>query len=126
MKQRQYTELQKEVMKIIEKLYRVVSPNNLTRVIKEIKEEYKIEEPYLTIRQYINLNSCGAYNTFHFKLNDKEISIDSLSDMLTDELCILYPLTNNYYVVNVKTEINDGNCENFHSDNYLSVELKED
>ena len=98
----------------------------LKGLIEQIKKDYNIKEPYLTLREYINSKCCGAYHTFHFTLKNVNVSIDTIGDMLTDELCSLYPLTNNFYVLEDETESNDGNCENYHCDHYLKLEPKED
>lgn len=127
MKQREYSELQKEIMKVIGRLMIYLFNNHNAKVeIEQIKKDYHIEEPYLTLREYIGAKGCGAYHTFNFKLNGKNISIDTLGDMLTDEYCTLYPLTNQYYVVGDKTHGNGGNCENYHCTHYLQLEPKED
>ena len=39
--------------------------------IEKIKKDYGIEEPYFTLRQYINSHGFGAYHTFFFELNNK-------------------------------------------------------
>lgn len=127
MKQRQYSELQKEIMCVIQRLYRYVYPSaSGLEEIKSIKKDYGIEEPYFTLRQYINSHGFGAYHTFHFKLNDKEISIDSIGDMLTDELCHLYKSTKEFYVVDDEIKSVGNNCENSHTDHFLILEPKED
>lgn len=123
MKQREYTKTQKIVINILLKLS---SYGGLGKLIKEIRNEYKIEDPYLTLRDYIRYHSRGAYHTFHFTLNNVEINIDDLLDMLTDELSPLYPLTKNYYVIEDIKEDNNGNVENYHCDHYLKLAIKED
>ena len=126
MKQREYTELQKEITKVLGRLDRFVKDMRGKEEITQIKKDYDIQPPYLTLREYIASNSCGAYHTFHFTLKDKKISIDNLGWLLTDELCVLYPLTKEFYVVRDKTKDNGGNCENYHCDHYLTLEPKED
>lgn len=127
MKQRQYTELQKEILKVLERLafYLDRSVNGL-KEIQQIMKDYGIEEPRLTLREYINKYSCGAYHTFYFWLNDKEICIDTIGDMLTDELCSLYPLTNEFYVFTDNTKSYGSDCGNYHCDHYLVLAPKED
>lgn len=125
MKQRQYSEVQLAVMEVIGRLTRYLSHNGLEE-IEWIRKDYKIEKPLLTLRQYINSHCSGSYHTFHFTLENKEIEIDTIGDMLTDDLCSLYPLTNKFYVVKVKIKQCGSDCENYHSDHYLTLEPKED
>ena len=125
MKQIQYTETQKVVMDIIDRLSRYVKDVGKDE-INQIMKDYGIKEPYLTLREYIMAHCHGAYHTFHFMLHRYEISINTLGDMLTDEWCSLYPLTDKYYVVNDKRRERGGNCENYHCDHYLTLEIKED
>lgn len=127
MKQREYTEKQKLVLDVIAKLCPYIDKSYVKKeYINMLKKEYGIEPPYLTLREHVEYACCGAYHTFHFTLNDKQISINDWYDMLTDELCALYPLTNRFYVVEDKMKDNGGNCENYHCDHYLTLEPKED
>lgn len=126
MKQRQYTETQKVVMEVIGRLFRYINKEYAKDELDQIKKDYGIKEPYLTLREYIMTHCCGAYHTFHFMLHRYEISIDTLGDMLTDEWCSLYPLTNKYYVVYDEQKSNCDNCDNYHCDHYLRLEIKED
>lgn len=103
MKQRQYTELQNEIRKVIDRLsnYLPLQTNKSAREeVAKILQDYDIKPPYMTLREYIKRVSCGVYHTFHFNLEGKEVCINHTQDMLTDELCTLYPLTNKYYVSN--------------------------
>ena len=125
MKQRQYNEKQLIVIDIINlfsdevlKRDKYGEYREFLKVVNTIKEKYGIKPPYLTLREYIKFNSHGAYHTFKFKLCDKEVSIDSLEDMLSDDYCVLYPHTKDYYVVEDKQKSNGGNCENYHADHY--------
>ena len=121
MKQREYTKEQLTVMKVLSRFELYTHNDNLIqREIKHIKEDYGIKEPYLTLREYINKYCHGAYHTFHFILDNKEISIDTIGDMLTDEWCSLYPLTNKYYVADDNQKTQGANCENYHCDHYLT------
>lgn len=127
MKQRQYTKEQVEIMKVLSRFeFYATGNDNIKKEIKEIKEEYGIKEPYLTLREYINKHCFGAYHTFHFTICNKQLSIDTIGDMLTDEWCDLYPLTNKFYVVEDKTKSQGSHCENYHCDHYLTLEPKED
>lgn len=131
MKQREYSEKQLVVMEIIGRLiyYLKDSPFGLAEIVK-IKKDYGIKEPFETLRQYINNHCFGTYHIFHFTLNNKDISINTIGDMLTDEWCSLYPLTNKFYVVeDNRKEYGSkygSNCENSHIDHFLTLEPKED
>ena len=117
MKQKSYSEVQKVVIDILNRLSVLHFTAAGNKIIEEIREKYNIEEPYLTIREYIKKHDF-EHNPFHFKINNKEIIINSLEDMLTDELCFYYPLTKEYYVVE---------AEFINNDYYLlKVEPKED
>jgi len=129
MKQRQYTELQLTIMNIlgrIERHLRKTENEYVLKEIEEIKKDYDIEPPYLTLREYIQTKSYGAYHTFHFSINGEEIVLNTLGDFLTDELCHLYAETNKYYVVKDDMKDNGGDMTNYHCDHYLTLELKED
>ena len=127
MKQRKYTEAQIEIMKVLERLGFYLDRSEYGKQeIEKIKKDYGIEEPYLTLRQYIMKKSFGAYHTFHFNLDNKNISIDTIGEMLTDEWCSLYPLTEKFYVADDKTASQGSNCENYHCDHYLTLAPKED
>lgn len=127
MKQRQYTELQKEIMKVLGRLAPYIRNSTYgLEEIEQIRKDYNIKEPYLTLRQYIRQESHGAYHTFHFSLNNKQISINTIGDMLTDDWCSLYPLTEKFYVIGDRTNSQGGNCENYHCDHNLTLEPKED
>ena len=127
MKQKEYTQEQITIMKVLSRFscYGIYN-KNIKQEIEQIKKEYDIKEPYFTLREYINIKCCGTYHTFYFILNGIEIFIDNIGDMLTDEYCSLYPLTAKYYVVNDEQKDNGGNCENYHCDHYLTLEIKED
>ena len=127
MKQREYTQEQIVIMKILLRfeIYATHS-DSIKREIKQIKEEYDIKEPYLTLRDYINKHCCGAYHTFHFTLANKKISINTIGDMLTDEWCNLYPLTDKFYVAEDSAKSQGSHCENYHCDHYLTLAPKED
>ena len=127
--QRKYTKTQLIVIDIINEFANsqmFININKLKETTKRIKKKYHILDPYLTLREYIEIYQNGSYNTFHFMIGDKDISIDTISDMLTDDLCCLYPLTNNYYVVEDHLKSNNGDCTNYHCDHYLSLSYKED
>lgn len=133
MKQRQYSEKQSIVLDVIKLFSEEVLKRDkygeyreFVKVIEAIKEKYGIKPPYLTLRQYIKHSSLGAYHTFKFKLCGREVCIDSINDMLSDEYCDLYIHTKDYYVIEDKQVDNGGNCENYHCDHYLVLELKED
>ena len=127
MKQREYTELQWAIINVINRMAVFMQHNsNAQKEIDNIRKDYDIKEPYLTLRDYIVSQGCGAYHTFHFTLKDKEISIIGLNGMLTDELCTLYPLTKEFYVVNDKRKDNGLGCDQYHCDHYLTLEPKED
>ena len=126
MKQKQYTILQQEITKVLGRLNPYITSEYGKQEILKIKQDYDIEPPYLTLREYLMKNSYGSYHTFHFTLKDKKISICGLSSMLTDELCTLYPLTKEFYVVKDESKSNGGNVENYHCDHHLTLEPKED
>ena len=94
--------------------------------IEEIKKDFGIEPPYLTLRQYIETNCSGSYHTFWFIINGQRIGVTDLGDFLTDEYCHLFAETNKYYVAKDDTKDNGGDCENYHCDHTLTLEPKED
>ena len=129
MKQRQYTELQLTIMDILGRIQHHLSENEDRYAIEEIekiKKDFGIKPPYLTLRDYININYVGSYHTFWFFINGQEIVINNLGDFLNDKWCHLFTETNKYYVVKDERKDNGGNCENYHCDHYLTLEPKED
>lgn len=127
MKQREYTPEQLTIMKVLARFERYTRAcRGIEDEIKKIKKDYNIEEPYLTLREYICKHCFGVYHTFHFKLDNKDITINTLGDMLTDDWCELYPLTNKFYVVADSQDSQGSNCENYSCDHYLTLEPKED
>lgn len=127
MKQKQYSELQIAVMDVLERLKRFLDKSTYGKTeMEQIKKKYHIEDPYLTVRQYISKYSCGAYHTFHFTIDGEQIYVDDLIDMLTDEYCHLFAKTSKYYVINDKRKDNGGDVETYHCDHYLTLEPKED
>ena len=129
MKQREYTDCQNVVMEIIGRLTPHLSKyenKSAFKEIEEIKKDFGILPPYLTLRQYIEANCSGSYHTFWFIINGQEIVVSDLGGFLTDEYCHLFAETNKYYVVQDKSIGNGGDCENYHCDHYLTLEPKED
>lgn len=129
MKQREYTEIQKVVIDVMDQFAKdtmFINIHQYKKICEKIKKKYDIKDPYLTLREYIELHSHGSYHTFKFALKGKIIIIDCISDMLTDELSTFYPLTKEYYVYDDLQKDNNGNCENYHCDHYLLLLPKED
>ena len=129
MKQRQYTELQLAIIKVLGRVaYHLSKFENKTAFeeIEKIKKDFGIEPPHLTLREYIDANCCGSYHTFWFFIKGQEITITDLSGFLNDKLCHLFTETNNYYVVKDERKDNGGDATNYHCDHYLTLEPKED
>lgn len=125
-KQRLLTEQQKTALETLELLQRFIGEQTYQKAINVVRKHFKIEPPLLTIREYIEWQTHGAYHTFVFNLLDYKVEIDSISDMLTDELCNLFPLTKDYYVIEDKKVDNGGDVENYHCIHNLTLEIKED
>ena len=124
MKQRQYTELQQEIIKVIERLFPYLSgQEEALKEVNKIKDIYGIKPPYMTLRDY--LAQFGRSHTFHFTLNGKELTLNSIYDLLTDELYVLYPLTKDYYVEDDRQVEEDSDLY-YHYDHYLILSPKED
>lgn len=131
MKQMEYTEKQKTVLEVLARVQRGMASyctsDPLNKLCEKIKGEYNIKPPYLTLRDYLTTYGDGtSYHTFHFKILDKKILVFGLGSFLDDDLCILYPLTKQYYVVEDIKDDNGGDCETYHCDHYLQLEPKED
>lgn len=129
MKQREYTEKQLLVMEIIGRLIPHLSRyenKGAFNEIEEIKKDFGIKPPHLTLRQYIETNCSGSYHTFWFTINGQEIGVADLGGFLTDKYCHLFAETNKYYVVKDDSKGNGGDCENYHCNHYLTLEPKED
>ena len=123
MKQRQYNEEQKLVMKVIEFLR---SKNARLNGVKQLLDLYEIKPTYPTLREYLETYSNGSYITYHFVLGGKELTMNNISGFLDEELYELYPLTNKFYVVGIDSVDNGGDVENYHAHKYLALAPKED
>ena len=123
MKQRQYNEEQKLVIKVIDFL---MSKNVRLKGVEQLLSMYEIKPTYPTLREYLELCDNGSYNTYHFVLGGKELTMNSISGFLDNELYELYPLTNEFYVVGVDSVDNGGDMENYHAHKYLALAPKED
>jgi len=126
MKQIKYTPKQKMVIKIFDLVARHIPASRVSNAFKDVKSFYHIPDPLLTLRDYILAKGYGAYHTFHFNLNGKDISVSCIDEFLTDDLCAYYAFTKNYYVTRDQQKDNEGDCENYHCDHYLTLEEKED
>ena len=126
MKNIEYTPEQKLIFEVYKELEPFISYDSRREAQKKLIDKYKFPKQYSTLREYISQHACGAYHDFHFNLNGKDITVMDMDDFLTDELCTLYPLTNNYYVIKDERRDNNGNCENYHCDHYLTLDIKED
>lgn len=129
MKQRQYTELQLAIIKVLGRVaYHLSKFENKAafKEIEKIKKDFGIEPPHLTLREYINANCSGSYHTFWFTINGQTIWVTDLGDFLNDEWCHLFTETNNYYVVKDEKKDNGGDVTNYHCDHHLTLEPKED
>ena len=129
MKQRQYTELQLAIIKVLGRIERNLSKfenRAAFEEIEEIKKDFGIEPPHLTLRQYIETKCSGSYHTFWFTINEQKIGVTDLGGFLNDKWCHLFTETNNYYVVKDETKDNGGDATSYHCDHYLTLEPKED
>ena len=129
MKQRQYTELQLTIIKVLGRIAHHLSKLEDKAAFKEIekiKKDFGIEPPHLTLREYINANCCGSYHTFCFFIKGQEIAITDLGGFLNDKWCHLFTETNNYYVTKDERKDNGGDATSYHCDHYLTLEPKED
>lgn len=129
MKQKQYTELQLAIIKVLGRIGQHLSrfeDKAAFGEIEKIKKDFGIEPPCLTLREYINTNCSGSYHTFWFFIEGQEITITDLGGFLTDKWCHLFAETNKYYVVKDERKDNGGDFCSYHCDHYLTLEPKED
>lgn len=126
MKQIEYTEKQKEILKILKPFEEFYKENKyfngmdkLGKKIKDTKEKYGIKEQYQTLREYLKKHSCGAYHQFIFEID--KIKIDVLDDHDFERM-FNTKLLDKYFVVNDRTEDNGGDCTNYNCKHFLTIE----
>lgn len=126
MKQIEYTEKQKEVLQILEPFIKLANQcgSNAIRVqvkaiISATLEKYGIKEQYLTLREYLNKHSIGAYHHFIFNINNVCINVIDDEDF---ETTYKSELLDQYYVINDTRESFGGNCENYECRHNLELE----
>lgn len=104
MKQTEYTSEQELVLGVLKKLENEIytdyhvsfSKNELRKKIDKVKESYGIKEKHLTLREYLAKHSCGAYNTFTFRIDTLSIKVCNVIDF---EKYYISSLLDKYYVV---------------------------
>jgi len=133
MKQIKYTEKQLLVLEILEQFDKCFKPKDNAydfqkreyfEKVQEIKKIYGIEEKYLTIREYMNKHSCGAYHRFYFKIDGLQVS--NICDVSDFERFYNANLLDKYYVLKDRRQEFGSNCENYCCEHYLEIVAKED
>ena len=129
MKQIEYTDKQKEVLKILEPFKEFYKENKyfngidtLGEIISKTKEKYKIKEQYQTLREYLKEHSCGAYHTFLFEINHIKIDVTGIWEF---ENMYNSKLLDKYYVVDDMMISNGGDCTNYNCEHHLTIEEKD-
>ena len=130
MKQIEYTEKQKLVMEILKPIKdKVVGvkydtlARDIRQAIKDIENKYDIKPQYLTLRQYINEISNGAYHRFYFDMELPTITIKVI------DICGVYDFERIYnprfldmfFVIADKSIDNGGDCENYECQHHLKL-----
>lgn len=128
MKQVEYTDKQKEIIELLKPFKELVknNPYDLKSRIKELisktEKKYDIKPLLLTLREYLNEKSRGAYHHFIFRINNVDINVIGVSDF---SRTFNDYLLDKYYVVEDKTTNNGGDCCNYECKHYLKLEEKE-
>ena len=130
MKQIEYSEKQKIVLEVLEQVDNWFKPadfasgyekENYFSKITSIKSYFGIKEKYLTLREYINKISCGAYHTFIFSIGS--IHFETM-DVVEFEHYHNPNLLDKYFVISDNRKSYGCNCENYHCEHYLELAEK--
>lgn len=132
MKQIEYTEKQLVVLEVLKEVDKLFKPSDYYDFkkaeyfskIQKIKKIFGIQEKFLTLRQYINKNSCGAYHSFYFSI--KGLKVSNICDVDDFERLYNSSLLDQFYVLKDTTKEFGSNCENYCCEHYLELVLKED
>lgn len=132
MKQTKYNDKQELVLEILKPFIQLAYSSNysysvgkteLACAIKDIKEKYGIKEKLLTLREYLNKYSKGAYHHFIFVINNAKIEVIGINEF---ERVYQPKLLDDFYVVNDICKDNGGDCTNYQATHNLILEPKED
>ena len=132
MKQVEMTAEQKEKFEFGKKIIEMCIPpfddREQKKCTRALKEMLGITDPYPTLREYLNEHCIGAYHSFNCELvydggTKVKASFSSISSFVH-----FYGERHldRYYVVKDDAKDNGGNCENYHCEHTLTLELKED
>lgn len=126
MKQINYTKEQELVLEILKPLEDIAhgDPYNsvatqLQQVIKDIRAKYKLQEKYLTLREYLKKYSCGAYHHFIFKISSINIDVIGIDEF---ERYYNGKLLDKYFVIRDDYSSNGGDCCTFDGKHILMIE----
>lgn len=132
MKQTEYTEKQKEIIELIKPFKDLIKnkdsyengwKSDIQKIVKSIENNYGIQPHYLTLREYLNEHSCGAYHKFIFKIFHNEINVINVEDF---ESLYKSELLDKYFVVDDKQESHVGDCCSYECKHYLKLEEREE
>lgn len=97
----------------------VLYPNPIREKLENELRQHQ-ETFYMgTLREYLILKSCGAYHHFTFIIGTHVVDVIGVEDF-----CAYYrsELLDQYKVIEDKTESNNGNCETYQCNHYLTIE----
>ena len=101
----------------------VITRSGLKDIIDKIEIQYEIKPKYLTLREYLEKNSCGAYHSFIFdiKYDSQSIKVNVVS---TKEFSRYFneSFLDIYYVVKDDKKDNGAGCDQYQCDHYLTLE----
>ena len=127
-KREELTPEQVIVYKVLESLTASAEYNSydikkfVSNFVQRKKEEYKIPEFIVTLRQYLTEHSYGAYHHFKFIIMYTEINVTGVEDF---ERLYNKDILDQYEVIEDKETDNNGDCTNYCCEHRLTLRRAE-
>lgn len=91
---------------------------SIDNIINTYTKLYKLDPECLTLREYLNKNSFGAYHHFVFWIRNVQFDVIGVDDF---EYYHNSSLLDKFMVVDDVTTDNNGNCENYQATHKLTL-----